>query len=473
MMLVAAALFYGVETLFARIAFFDGEWAVWWPVNGIALGVLLAVPRRHWWWILLALAVGTALAEPNNALGKVAVGICDTLEALLPALALPRFRTMDKWLSQPKVAWRFSLLAIVAAPMAAGMAAPFYNHGLGASYWVAALRWGSSDALGTALFTPLLLALLGPEIWQMFRPRALPATLGLIAVMTGSSWFLFHENNEPIAFVVYPVILLVSTQLGLGGSVIGVNLLAVIATAATLGGRGPFAGAHGSQPATGLLILQLFLVLSISMTLPVSVARVRRLTTEKQLTRAWQKMEELVSLDGLTGVANRRRFDAVLALEWARALRERAPLALMMIDVDRFKAFNDTYGHLAGDACLRSVAAAIAAVPGRPNDLVARYGGEEFAILLPAAELAGAAKVAELARRAVYDLALPHLGSELHQVTISVGVAAMVPNARKSREDLIAAADTALYEAKHTGRNQVRTAQDAGAPSDAGDHAPD
>jgi diguanylate cyclase (GGDEF)-like protein len=455
-------LVYASQMFFVHVAFFENRWAVWWPMNGIALGTLLLIRRRHWPWVLLAFAVGIAFSESYESIHVIAiVAICNVLEVLGPALILPRFRTMDKWLAQPGLATRFMLVAIVAAPTAASLLAPLYFHTHpGESYWLAAVQWGAGDVLGIALFTPLLLAMFSPEMWRLFRPSALPATLGLLALVTLASWFIFHQSALPLAFVIYPIILLIGSQLGLSGAAIANGVLAVIATSATVRGMGPFGGIFRESGDVRVMVLQLFLVLSLSMTLPAGVARVRRLTIEAQLRRAWQKMEALASLDGLTGVANRRRFDAAAALEWERARREHAPVTLLMIDVDHFKAFNDRYGHLAGDACLRSLAQAIAEIPGRPGDLVARYGGEEFAVLLPGTDSAGAWNVAEAVRRTVYALAVPHSVNKEQRVTVSVGVASMVPDGESNPADLIAASDRALYAAKHNGRNRVQAAQD-------------
>ena len=461
MTILVASLVYASQIFFVRVAFFEDRWAVWWPMNGIALGILLRVRRRHWPWLLIAFAIGVAMSETHETIRVIAiVAVCNLLEVLAPALVLPRFRTMDKWLAQPGLIARFILMAVLAAPLASSLLAPlYYSNRAGESYWLTSLRWGAGDVLGIALFTPLVLALFSPEMWRLFRPVALPQTLGLLTLMTGASWFVFHQQSLPLSFTLYPVILVVGTQLGLSGATIALDVLAVIATDATLRGMGPF-GSYGEHAFIRVALLQLFLVLSLSMTLPVSVARVRRLTIEAQLRRAWQKMEALASLDGLTGVANRRRFDAVFGQEWARARREQSPVALLMIDTDQFKAFNDGYGHLAGDACLRSVAQAIADVPGRPGDIVARYGGEEFAVLLPGSDAAGAFRIAEAVRQTVYALGLPHHVTEEQRVTVSIGVASMVPVGEMEPDELIAASDGALYKAKHAGRNRVQMAFD-------------
>jgi diguanylate cyclase (GGDEF)-like protein len=184
--------------------------------------------------------------------------------------------------------------------------------------------------------------------------------------------------------------------------------------------------------------------------------RVQQRTAE--LDAANRRLEALSMTDALTGVANRRSFDAALAAEWDRAFRSGAPLSLILVDVDHFKAYNDTYGHQGGDDCLRDVAAAMQQVMTRATDLIARYGGEEFAVLLPGSTAAEANVNAERLRRAVEAAALPHRSSSAADiVTISVGAATVTPAAGSAQPNLIRAADEALYRAKREGRNRVVT----------------
>jgi diguanylate cyclase (GGDEF)-like protein len=183
------------------------------------------------------------------------------------------------------------------------------------------------------------------------------------------------------------------------------------------------------------------------------VETLRDITAQKT---AQDELQRLATRDGLTSVANRRSFDDMLNMEWRRASRESRALSLLMVDVDFFKRFNDTYGHQGGDECLRQVAAAMSGVVKRASDAVARYGGEEFAILLPATEPDGALIVAERIRAAVTALRLPHSGSEVaDHVTVSIGVASIQVTGNGVPSSLVAAADAALYRAKHTGRNRV------------------
>ena len=178
-----------------------------------------------------------------------------------------------------------------------------------------------------------------------------------------------------------------------------------------------------------------------------------RKEAEDRLAEATRQLEVLARKDGLTGLANRRQFDETLETEIRRAIRENTPLSLIMIDVDRFKAFNDKYGHPGGDRCLRRIALALIDVANRPADLVARYGGEEFALLLPNTSESGALALAERARCEVRSLAIVHCEAPEKIVTISLGVAWLVRG--DEAEDLVKAADLALYASKAGGRDTV------------------
>ncbi|MFN8433374.1 MAG: diguanylate cyclase [Anaerolineales bacterium] len=159
--------------------------------------------------------------------------------------------------------------------------------------------------------------------------------------------------------------------------------------------------------------------------------------------------------DGLTGLANRRHFDARLNQEWDTALRDVRPVALLLVDVDRFKKYNDANGHIKGDECLRQIAEVLMSAGRRQYDLAARYGGEEFALILPGSTAKNAAKRAEALRKKVLALKIPHRGSPTKYITVSIGVAALTPTASTQPADLIARADQALYDAKKQGRNRV------------------
>jgi diguanylate cyclase (GGDEF)-like protein len=189
---------------------------------------------------------------------------------------------------------------------------------------------------------------------------------------------------------------------------------------------------------------------------------------KEQFTKQTMKLEALnhelsmISMkDSLTGLFNRRYFDEFIRVEWIHAFRERTPISFIFIDIDYFKAFNDTYGHLNGDDCLIGVASAMAESDKRAGDLVARYGGDEFAIVLPNTDLIGAHLVAEKIVQAVKNLQIRHVSSAINQyVTVSAGVTTMIPMEGKNYFDLIKKADEVLYQAKENGRNRVEISKE-------------
>jgi len=180
--------------------------------------------------------------------------------------------------------------------------------------------------------------------------------------------------------------------------------------------------------------------------------------SNSQLEAANLKLANLASQDGLTQIANRRYFNEYLNKEWHRLAREKDSLGLILCDIDYFKRYNDSYGHIAGDACLKQVAQSIKRCAKRPADLAARYGGEEFAIILPHTDLDGALSVAKALLAAITKLKIPHDQSTVSSfVTLSVGVSCTTPDQDKFQPELIETADKALYQAKKAGRNQIKS----------------
>jgi diguanylate cyclase (GGDEF)-like protein/PAS domain S-box-containing protein len=181
-----------------------------------------------------------------------------------------------------------------------------------------------------------------------------------------------------------------------------------------------------------------------------------RKKTEEKLLVLQRELHDLSFKDGLTGLANRRRFDSFLSTEWSSARRNQRPLSLVMIDIDHFKEYNDRYGHVQGDYCLRRIARALSGSAARPRDLLARYGGEEFALVLPETDKAGAAHVAARCRNAVLAERIPHDGSPVAPtVTISMGVDTIVPSPDDDVVQFIGETDRRLYRAKQSGRNSL------------------
>ncbi len=186
---------------------------------------------------------------------------------------------------------------------------------------------------------------------------------------------------------------------------------------------------------------------------PIVVARVKN---QLQLKKYRDYLETIAFIDGLTGIPNRRSFDQHIRAEWQRAIRGQTELSLLLVDIDHFKQYNDTYGHQAGDACLTMVAKALSSSVHRPGDQVARYGGEEFVCVLPSTNLEGANQIGETLREVVNFLKIPHKSSSVcPHVTISVGGAMIKPEQSSEIGNLISAADGNLYKAKQQGRDRV------------------
>ncbi len=192
---------------------------------------------------------------------------------------------------------------------------------------------------------------------------------------------------------------------------------------------------------------------------PYSPAVVKaRIANHLELKRHRDFLDSLASIDGLTGISNRRHFDECLRRELRRAIRARSTLSLIMIDIDHFKEYNDYYGHLAGDDCLKTIAHELVLAPRRPADMVFRYGGEEFVCLLPDTHGAGALELTNRLLGQVRTLAIPHVASESQVITLSLGICTVTPTLDSQSEDVIALADKALYRAKELGRNRVEVA---------------
>lgn len=183
--------------------------------------------------------------------------------------------------------------------------------------------------------------------------------------------------------------------------------------------------------------------------------------SNEKLVAANEELQRTSFLDGLTGIANRRYFDTSLEREWQNAKRHKTSLALLMLDIDFFKAYNDTYGHLAGDDCLKAIGGMLEQLPKRAGDIVARYGGEEFAFVLPDTDVQGAMLLAGRVQEGIEKLRIEHSGSSIsNRVTLSIGVAVVTPEPEAAASSIITMADQALYQAKNQGRNRIFAAGD-------------
>jgi len=425
---------------------------------------MLRSGRRRWPLILGGVLFGSLLGETIYhafPLSDLINGIANTVGPLTAALALPRCRKLDDWLQEPHLVSRFVLFGLIAGPLLSATIFATYMRlsMLGIDFWSVFQIRADSDMLGYAMFTPLVLVLTNRESYGWLRPANAGLSVLFLALVAATTLLVFGQSNYPLDFILVSVILLVSLRLGFSTSVLAVNLLAFIATIATMHGYGPLTLGGGITVSHRILLLQAFLALAMVTVFSVSVVQIERDVFQTQLEQAYRKMAKLAATDPLTGLGNRRLFEDTLKAEWTRARRSNQPIAVLMIDVDQFKSYNDRFGHPAGDICLCAIARAILSTGHRSSDLLARYGGEEFIFLMPETPLEEAARLAESMRILIASL-FDRPDCAIHcKVTVSIGCAAFPPAPGLFPDMLISSADEALYMAKRNGRNRVEVAE--------------
>jgi len=460
-----------------RFAFTDG-WTILWPLNGVTVALLVMSPRAKWLPILFGVAVGTGIGEyldGNPIYFEIAQRLISLIEVILSALFLPSFSTLNAWLRKPRIFSRFVASLLLGPGISGILASILFHFAQHEPYLLAFNNWATADALGIAATMPLALSIRSPEFGRLFERAALPRTIAVLTLALACAAMALSVSRYPLLFLLYPVLLLVDVQLAFAGSALAMFAVCLLAVYLATNHYGPFGAWPADLPVSRDIALQLYLGFQVVALFPASIRILERRRIAEELHDANVQLTMLASLDGLTGIANRRAFDDRFAQEWNRATRGASPLALAIIDIDHFKQFNDRYGHHAGDHALVSVAQALAGGMHRAADLVARFGGEEFVVLLPHTDLEGAAHLAEQLRLAVAGLAIQHQDSRWSVVTVSIGVAACVPAAPSAAtppvpaaaEDrflLLTAADRALYQAKMAGRNCVEAGCDAREP---------
>ena len=457
--LLVAAAYFIADTLMNKIALGDG-WEIFWPLNGITIAVLIMRPRANWPLLLAAVELGTGVGEyidDNSLLSTVVERAFSALEVSLSAALLPPFVSLATWLPKPGLYPRFAA-AVLVGPIVSGVLAAAYLHWTKSTPFLAAFNsWALADAMGIAALLPLVLALRSTQMSAFADLRKRLLALGTLAVAIAIMAVIFVTSQYPLIFVLYPLLMLVDWMLGLFGSSIALCCACVLAVFLTEHGYGPFANPVGLGMSRNLAV-QVYLGFHLIGFLPISILFSEQRRMDKDLRESLARTAALASLDGLTGVANRRTFDSQLEERWRMAVRNQTSLALLMVDADHFKEFNDHLGHQAGDACLRALAAALSKCVSRPGDLVARFGGEEFGILLPDTPPEGARHVAETVRAAIVNLAIAHPSGHERLLTVSIGCVALVPPQGAQFQQFIELADQALYRAKRDGRNCVRLA---------------
>jgi diguanylate cyclase (GGDEF)-like protein/PAS domain S-box-containing protein len=562
-----------------------------WVANGVLLAYLLLAPRKRWpAYICAAYAaqlIGGFFAGHHGIVSGLILTLLNIAESLISASLLRRRSSDLPDFTAPAYVARFLAFGVFAGPIATGavdaLVSPLWH--TGSPLWhapspgVAFLQWVAADALGACVVTPACVAIFRTRFRDSLFSLKHWAHLLPVALL---AFAIFQHARVPLAFLLYPLLVVVLLRLGLGWAALATLFVAGVASSFTVRGQGPFAAAVPNAHFESAIALQLYIATAVIILYSVSVVlenlrtterrlqeiaalhklvtensrdviivsdmngnrtylagastasggweqedwgtqesynlihpedrpkvvaaiaklkagsngelletRVRRRDgsyvwteaklrairdpitgapagfinnvreiaerklAEQQLADAYRTVEALAVTDALTGLANRRRFDQYLATEWRRAMRDRKPLSLLIIDADLFKSYNDTYGHLRGDSCLKQIAEAAQDVIARPGDLVARIGGEEFAVILPNTGSSGALQLAHAICAVMRNRQLPHSSNATGVVTVSVGYVTLIPHLGQHAATLIDCADKALYQAKRTGRNRA------------------
>ncbi len=439
----------------------DGVATIWFT-NGLLFAVLIKRPRSTWVYYFVAGFLADTLADVvyGDPL-KLAMGvsIANSVEVIISSLLLTR------WFGNPfQLTKRVPLLGFLGVAVVGATAV---TSALGASWtmlfvdagpwWMLFRTWYLGDVLGMAIIAPLVFILQRPGFFNMLERQRLPRTLLLLMVPALATALVFSHSKDPLIFFIFPALLLVVFRLGFPGTVLAVFVIALISIWFTVTGHGPLMLITGTNLLHKIVIEQIFLAVALFTFFPVAALLEERKSLEISLQKSELRYRELANADALTGLANRRAFDERLEEEWHRAVAQAQPLALLLIDVDLFKSYNDIYGHVGGDECLRCIAKVIANTLQDKADIAARFGGEEFAVILPNTQLDKAMQVAESIREAVAAMKVPHSGNQSGIQTISVGVAAGVPDRNAPLISLLTASDHALYRAKYLGRNRVES----------------
>ncbi|MGA0611526.1 sensor domain-containing diguanylate cyclase [Caldimonas sp. KR1-144] len=465
--------FASVKLTFACAVSPENEVVVWLP-NAVLLAALMHY-RGQRAWLLAALVYASDLVAnlpvfpPAQA---VALGLTNLAEVLITYALLRRAQvspTLERMQDFGRFVIAGPLIGALASALLAGLVLRTLP-GASAPYPTLVLLWWFGDALGLLIYTPLLLAFAqrGREpvrvAWLDVLVIAGSAALA-VAILSGKGERLIGVPLTPNLLL--PSVLFMAVRLGPRWTSVAVALISLATAWGQTTGHRPF----GDAPAHELILRtqEFILILSIvGMGFAVLLHEQKALnrSLEDKVRERTQALEEsnsklgaLSATDGLTGIANRRRFDEALANEWLRAQRSGEPLALLLLDVDLFKPYNDRYGHQAGDDCLRAIAQVMSANARRAGDLVARYGGEEFALIAPGTDEDNALALARGILEGVQAMGHAHEPSPHGVVTASIGVAVSVPTSEHAPQQLLRGADRALYEAKAQGRNRVVLAQ--------------
>src|SRR5580704_451213 len=383
-----------------------------WLTNGMLFAIVITRPRRFWLHFfavgLLADTLADVLYGDPVALA-LGVSVANSIEVILSSFLLTYWFGNPFNLSKRRPLLGFLGVAVVGATaVTSALGASWTLLFVKAGPWLTLFRtWYLGDVLGMAIMAPLVFILQRPGFFFMLQRRQLPKTLLFLTVPAIATILVFTHNDDPLIFFIFPALLLVVFRLGFPGTVLAIFIVAGISIGFTVEGHGPLMLIVSATMLHRIVVEQIFVAVALFTTFPVAALLEERKELELSLQKSEQRYRELANADALTGLANRRGFDELLEAEWQRAIRAHESVAILLIDVDLFKSYNDIYGHIGGDECLSCIANVIAATLQRSSDRASRFGGEEFAIILPNTELDRALIVAENIRKAVAAMNLP------------------------------------------------------------------
>jgi diguanylate cyclase (GGDEF)-like protein len=432
-----------------------------WLSNGLIFGLLITQPKRRWLPYFLAGLCADTLADMlygdpfRLAFG---VSLANSVEVVSSCLLLTLYFESPLDLSKRKSLVGFLLVSVLGATAVTSALGAWWTLHLvpGPPWWQMFRTWYLGDMLGMAVLAPLVIMAQRPAFFSMFERKHLAHTLVVLTYSMLVTALVLMDSTDPLIFFMFPTFLLVAFRLGLPGTVVNIFLFTLMTIGFTIKGHGPLmliAGEH--MLLHRIVIAQVFAAVAIFTMFPVAALLEEKETLKNSLAESEARYRRLAYVDELTGLPNRRAFNLQLEKAWTDATISGKDLALLILDADLFKQYNDSVGHLGGDACLRSIAQVTASIVEAAKGFAARIGGEEFAVILPGTTQPRAREIAEEIRQRVAGLALAHPSSPCGVQTVSLGMAVCAPLGDQAPIDLMKLADEALYSAKLAGRNQV------------------
>ena len=432
-----------------------------WLSNGLIFGLLITQPKRRWLAYFLAGLCADTLADMlygdpfRLAFG---VSLANSIEVVSSCFLLTLWFESPLDLSKRRSLVGFLLVSVLGATAVTSALGAWWTLLLvpGPPWWQMFRTWYLGDMLGMAVLAPLVIMAQRPAFFSMFERKHLAHTLIVLTYSMLVTALVLMDSTDPLIFFMFPTFLLVTFRLGLPGTVVNIFLFTLMTIGFTIKGHGPLMLISGEHMLLHrIVIAQMFAGVAIFTMFPVAALLEEKERLKRSLVASETRYRQLAYVDELTGLPNRRAFNLQLEKAWEDATAGGKDLALLILDADLFKQYNDSVGHLGGDACLRSIAQETASIVEAAKGFAARIGGEEFAVILPDTTELRAREIAEEIRLRVANLALAHPSSPCGVQTVSLGVAVRVPLGHQASIDLMKLADQALYSAKLSGRNQV------------------